>query len=68
MDARKQPAIQLDGAQGEDGGQLLRSALSLAMITGRSFVIERFLAVEVVVEEERAAALVRIRANAPAAR
>ncbi len=28
--------IALDGAQGEGGGQILRSALSLSMITGTS--------------------------------
>jgi RNA 3'-terminal phosphate cyclase (ATP) len=31
--------IELDGALGEGGGQILRSALTLAMITGRSFRI-----------------------------
>ena len=30
--------IALDGAQGEGGGQILRSALSLSMITGQPFV------------------------------
>lgn len=33
--------IKLDGAQGEGGGQILRSALTLSMITGRPFRIER---------------------------
>lgn len=33
--------IQLDGSQGEGGGQILRTALSLSMITGQPFVIER---------------------------
>ena len=33
--------IQLDGSQGEGGGQILRTALSLSMITGQAFVIER---------------------------
>ena len=28
--------IALDGAQGEGGGQILRSALSLSMITGQT--------------------------------
>lgn len=31
----------LDGAMGEGGGQVLRSALSLAMVTGQSFTLER---------------------------
>jgi RNA 3'-terminal phosphate cyclase (ATP) len=31
--------VALDGAQGEGGGQILRSALSLSMITGRPFTI-----------------------------
>ncbi|MCB1955049.1 MAG: RNA 3'-terminal phosphate cyclase [Rhodocyclaceae bacterium] len=34
-------ALQLDGSQGEGGGQILRSALSLSMLTGTSFTIER---------------------------
>ncbi|SMC29666.1 RNA 3'-terminal phosphate cyclase (ATP) [Andreprevotia lacus DSM 23236] len=33
--------IELDGATGEGGGQILRSALTLAMITGTPFRIER---------------------------
>lgn len=33
--------LELDGSQGEGGGQILRTALSLSMITGRPFVIER---------------------------
>ena len=32
--------IELDGAAGEGGGQVLRSALTLSMITGQGFVIE----------------------------
>lgn len=39
MDIWQRTLVELDGAQG--GGQLLRSALSLAMITGRPFRIER---------------------------
>jgi RNA 3'-terminal phosphate cyclase (ATP) len=31
--------LELDGAQGEGGGQVLRTALTLAMITGRPFRI-----------------------------
>jgi RNA 3'-terminal phosphate cyclase (ATP) len=33
--------ILLDGASGEGGGQLLRTALSLAAVTGRAFTIHR---------------------------
>ncbi len=33
--------LELDGAVGEGGGQILRSALTLAMVTGRSFSIRR---------------------------
>lgn len=32
--------IHIDGAQGEGGGQILRSALSLSLCTGQPFVIE----------------------------
>lgn len=33
--------ITIDGSQGEGGGQILRSALALAMVTGKPFRIER---------------------------
>ena len=33
--------IHVDGAQGEGGGQVLRSSLALSMVTGRPVVIER---------------------------
>jgi len=33
--------IELDGSRGEGGGQILRSALSLAMVTGQAFRIAR---------------------------
>lgn len=33
--------IELDGAQGEGGGQILRTALTLSMITGQAFRLER---------------------------
>lgn len=33
--------IELDGAAGEGGGQILRTALTLSMITGQSFRIDR---------------------------
>ena len=42
--SRPQPAtrpVKLDGASGEGGGQILRTALGLAMITGRPFRIDR---------------------------
>ena len=33
-------AIHVDGAQGEGGGQVLRSSLALSMITGRPVIID----------------------------
>lgn len=33
--------LKLDGSQGEGGGQILRTALSLSLITGQSFCLER---------------------------
>jgi RNA 3'-terminal phosphate cyclase (ATP) len=33
--------LELDGSRGEGGGQILRTALSLSMITGTPFVLER---------------------------
>jgi RNA 3'-terminal phosphate cyclase (ATP) len=33
--------IELDGAAGEGGGQILRSALALSMLTGQPFRITR---------------------------
>ena len=33
--------IQLDGSAGEGGGQILRTALGLSLVTGRPFVIDR---------------------------
>jgi RNA 3'-terminal phosphate cyclase (ATP) len=33
--------LQLDGSQGEGGGQVLRTSLSLALVTGQAFRIER---------------------------
>src|SRR6266852_1439285 len=32
--------IRIDGSTGEGGGQMLRTALSLALVTGQSFEIE----------------------------
>ena len=40
-DQEKKMTIILDGSQGEGGGQILRSALSLSMCTGTPFRIER---------------------------
>ena len=37
---RKEPLL-LDGAEGEGGGQILRSALTLSLVTGQPFRMER---------------------------
>lgn len=39
---RSNGPVLLDGSEGEGGGQLLRSALSLSLITGRPFHLTRF--------------------------
>ena len=33
--------IHIDGSQGEGGGQIVRSALALSMVTGRGFTVDR---------------------------
>ncbi len=33
--------VTIDGSEGEGGGQLLRTALTLSLVTGRPFRIER---------------------------
>ena len=40
MHTLKESILQLDGSQGEGGGQILRSALSLSMLLGRPFRID----------------------------
>ena len=37
--AKSTPPVQLDGAAGEGGGQILRTALALSLVTGRPFRI-----------------------------
>ena len=37
--AGSSPAVAIDGAAGEGGGQILRSALALSLVTGRAFRI-----------------------------
>ncbi|HEY6880219.1 MAG TPA: RNA 3'-terminal phosphate cyclase [Polyangiales bacterium] len=36
-----EPTLTIDGSAGEGGGQILRTALALAMLSGRPFVLER---------------------------
>ena len=38
--AKAEPMIRIDGSFGEGGGQILRSSLSLSLVTGRPFRIE----------------------------
>lgn len=38
--------IRIDGSQGEGGGQILRTALSLSMITGKPFELVTVLGVK----------------------
>jgi RNA 3'-terminal phosphate cyclase (ATP) len=39
--AATEPLLTIDGSFGEGGGQILRSALALSLVTGRPFAIER---------------------------
>src|SRR5688500_15316641 len=38
---KKESVVHIDGAQGEGGGQVLRTSLALSVITGRAFHITR---------------------------
>jgi RNA 3'-terminal phosphate cyclase (ATP) len=42
MPSKAPDILVIDGSHGEGGGQILRTALSLAAVTGRPFRIERF--------------------------
>jgi RNA 3'-terminal phosphate cyclase (ATP) len=39
--------LQIDGGQGEGGGQILRTSLSLSMVTGQPFAIDNIRAASV---------------------
>ncbi len=41
MPAPSLPPLEIDGSVGEGGGQILRTALSIAAVTGRPFAIDR---------------------------
>lgn len=40
--------LTIDGSRGEGGGQILRTSLSLSMVLGRPFRIERTTAIDVI--------------------
>jgi hypothetical protein len=44
--------IVIDGSQGEDGGQILRTSLALSVVTGQPFRLKRFLPVKIQFEGE----------------
>jgi hypothetical protein len=53
--------VEIDGAHGEGGGQILRTSLALAMITGRALRMRRIRAGrEIRVERDGAAELVTL--------